>query len=319
MGSLYLYDEDFELANISADKRDEVVLKFFEMKSKAAQDTFCATYELLYEKQFSYGKGFHSLYAMNWSEMCANPSCAGIKQTTWTYLQYEYWNKPTICQVESYESISEPKTYAKFKEDGDDVCFVSDYLTWKVWHAQWYQTHQTQIHWEDGRCNDLLPFVEFATDILKSELLKLRAHYVKEQERLHDEERCVREIREIDGFLSKEQMEHFTIADGFHSLIMAHKGSERYAYAETIGKQVLEINGYIFEDELTQREQEVAKSLRSVFSIIGKDGHKQYVSIDFEHGMFEFINHLNVHLGEFRFDGTYNSGSEQDHAFKTLR
>lgn len=100
---------------------------------------------------------------------------------------------------------------------------------------------------------------------------------------------------------------------------MAHKGAERYAYAEKIGKQILKINGYMYETELSQREQVAAKSLRSIYSIINKSRYKQYVSIDFEHGMFELINHLNDHLGEFRFDGTYNSDPEPDHAFKTLR
>lgn len=319
MGSLYLYDEDFELANIPEEQRNDVVADFFKMKSNAREDKFYASDALIYIKPFSFGVGLNALMLAPWRDLNRIPSCAGIKEITYALFSRVQWSEPVFRTGYTYKQLDEPKAYAKFREEGDAPTFVSCKETWKEWHAQWYRAHQDQIPWVDGKSNDILPFVEYALDIMKAELLALKESYFKEQERLNDKTLYDKEIKGIDLYLSNEQKEHFTVVEGFYAIIMAHKGSERYAYAETIGKQVLEINGYIFEDELTQREQEVAKSLRSVFSIIGKDGHKQYVSIDFEHGMFEFINHLNVHLGEFRFDGTYNSGPEQDHAFKTLR
>lgn len=319
MGSLYLYDEDFELENIPEEKRNEVVADFFKMKSNAREDKFYASNSLIYTKPFSYGVGLNALMLASWKDLCRMPSCAGIKETTYALFSHVQWSEPVFRTGCEFEQLEEPKAYAKFREEGDATIFISCKETWKAWHARWYQMHQSQIPWEEGRSNDMLPFVEYAVDIMKAELEERKESYLKEQERLNDKTLHDKEIQEIDLYLSYEQKEHFTVVDGFYAIIMARKGSARYAYAEKIGSKVLEVNGYIYEEEFSKREQGVVSSLRKIYSIIGKNGHKQYASIDFEHGMFEFVNHLNDHLGEFRFDGTYNSGPQPNHAFKTMQ
>ena len=49
-----------------------------------------------------------------------------------------------------------------------------------------------------------------------------------------------------------------------------------------------------------------------------KDGKKQYISLDFHKGMFEFHDEKGIHLGEYFFDGTRNKGAEESHNLRTL-
>lgn len=318
MGNLYLYDSDFELAGIPVEKRDSVLADFFLMKYEAVQDTFCASPELLYTKHFSYGEGLNSLFTMPWSELCAHPSCAGIKETTHRLFYRAMWKEPIVRNYDTYVNLPEPKALAKFREDGDDASFVTDNRTWRLWHAHWYQMHQDQIPWIEGECNALLPFVRYARDIMKAELEQHKTFYEKQREELRDEEIYKDEIEGIKKVLSQAKSNPSAITHCFHKLIMARKGSGKYAYAREIGSRILEINGYKYEEELSKREQVQVGSFRMVYSVIGREGKVQYISLDFEHGMFEFINYLNDHLGEFRFDGTLNSPPETDHAFYTV-
>jgi hypothetical protein len=85
------------------------------------------------------------------------------------------------------------------------------------------------------------------------------------------------------------------------------KGGAKEANAEEVGKEVARRNFYTYEDALTRQEEKLRSgSLRKIFSVI-KDGHKLYISIDFEKGnCFELCNSTGKHLGEFRFDGKEN-------------
>jgi len=49
-----------------------------------------------------------------------------------------------------------------------------------------------------------------------------------------------------------------------------------------------------------------------------KNNEKQYNSLDFHKGMFEFHDEKGRHLGEFLFDGTMNKEAQRNHDFRTL-
>ena len=104
----------------------------------------------------------------------------------------------------------------------------------------------------------------------------------------------------------------------FHRVVMASfKHTEMTAYCREIGKKVCEVNYYQHEKDLSNKEQQHCKSLRCIYSIT-KNGQKQYISLDFHKGMFEFHDESGRHLGEFLFDGTWNKKAEESHNFKTL-
>lgn len=106
----------------------------------------------------------------------------------------------------------------------------------------------------------------------------------------------------------------------FYEEIMKKQSVEnRIAYAEIIGLKVANINYYKFEDKISTNESEQSKKKRRVFSTL-KDGVRVFLSIDFEKGMFEILDHSGKHLGEFRFGGTKNKNADDEgnHDLKTV-
>lgn len=317
MGSLYLYDEDFELANIPEERRNEVVQDFFLMKG-AVSDEFYASSDLLYTKPFSFGTGLTRLFEMSWPEMCNTPSCTGITISTYRLLFHAMWNNPVIHEDYNYAELSEPKTYAKFREEGDAPTYISCLKSWREWHAQWYRAHQDQIPWEDGKSNEVLPFVEHAIDIMKEELINQKKFYVSQQEESHNPDLYATDIKDITYVLREGAANPSVITTAFHDLVMARKANKR-AYSCEIGGKILEMNGYVHEAALSEAERKASLvAHRRIYSVIGKTGRKQYVSLDFGHGMFEFFNERGIHLGEKRYDGTYNADAEDSHNLKTI-
>ena len=61
------------------------------------------------------------------------------------------------------------------------------------------------------------------------------------------------------------------------------------------------------------------KSLRKIYSILNRNGKKQYISLDLRHGMMEFHDEKGTHLGEFRFTGVKNAEAESSHDLQALK
>ncbi len=59
--------------------------------------------------------------------------------------------------------------------------------------------------------------------------------------------------------------------------------------------------------------------MRKIFSLTGHDGKKKYISIDFKHGFFEFHDYRGDHLGEYRFNGEFNSEADPSHNLKSVK
>lgn len=92
------------------------------------------------------------------------------------------------------------------------------------------------------------------------------------------------------------------------------------SYTQEIGGKICLGNAYTYEYQLSVAESEAnRREPRRIYSI-EKNGLKQYISLDFAHGMFEFHDHKGKHLGEFHFDGSPNKSADSKgkHDFKTI-
>ena len=186
-----------------------------------------------------------------------------------------------------FGNLAEPRAAAGFKQPTLPLDYIYDCVSWQKWHHNWLTWHQDEIDWSDA-VNQLFPRPTIIESIIKEELMK-------------------HEITPNNDFTNQ-----------FHEKVMKHKGTELVAYAEEIGTKICIENYYIYEQELSKKEQSASGKHRRIFSIINKDKKKQYISIDFAHGMFEFLDEHGQHKGEFRFDGSYNSVPESNHSLKTL-
>jgi hypothetical protein len=100
---------------------------------------------------------------------------------------------------------------------------------------------------------------------------------------------------------------------------MRQQGPNLAAYTIEIGGKIAKSNYYEYDAQLSANETRAAgNSLRTIYKIIGNGGQLKYISLDHLHGMFEFHNFKGEHLGEFKFDGSFNSKAEPDHNFRTI-
>ena len=153
--------------------------------------------------------------------------------------------------------------------------------TWNKWRNDWresqidfFSCHPDKIDWSHAT-NDLLPEPQFMLEIMKQEL---KNNHIK-----------------------------VTTIQALHQLILS-KGADKIACITRIGSEICRVNYYIEEKDLSSREHQRTGSLRKIFSII-RNGHKQYISLDFEKGVFEFFNEHGIHQGEYYFNGSFIEGS----------
>ncbi|MDE7160125.1 MAG: hypothetical protein K2O24_04700 [Muribaculaceae bacterium] len=195
--------------------------------------------------------------------------------------------------------------------------------TWHSNREHHYRHHNDEIDWT-GRVGEIKK--EFIPNRVRTdELLRLgidrhvRALVDEEatREKWTQEERQARFDSRVEEIKRPWRGESPEIT--FHREVMNHKGGTISAKAVDFGGMICEANFYVFEQDLTAAETEAAGgSMRRIYSLTGHDGKKQYISIDCKHGMFEFHDHRGNHLGEYRFNGEFNSGADPSHNLKTL-
>lgn len=304
-GSLLVTAERMELSYVPDVNRDKAVGDFHRMKTEAERrhDRFYALPEI-FSHQFSYGDFYSGLLYRAWPEFHADQVLASISQKTHQLIQSfsQCIKLPTIGSEADFQQKEQPHAYAGYCNPKGCGDFVGDIPTWEVWHRNWYTAHPQEIDWSTAT-NDWFPRQDLILDILKREL------QVKfEQEGLMSEE-AKRKVNVIsDGNVIHE----------FHEKVMKHKGDALEGYASQIGGEICRCNYYTYEAELSDMERQYAKSMREIYSVVNKDGKEQFISIDFGHGMFEFHDENGDHIGEYRFDGSLNSGAEVDHGLKSL-
>lgn len=304
-GSLLVMAEGMELACVQAVSRDKVVADFHCMKTEAERqnDRFYAMKDL-YSHQFSYGDLYTGLLLRPWPDFHADRILSSISQKTHQLLQ-SFSQCIRLFPVENEDAFMQkeaPHAYTGYCNTGNYKDYVGCESEWEIWHREWYKTHPQDIDWSTAS-NDMLPRQDLILKILKREL---QSKFVEDGLTPDDAKQKVLSIADTK------------IVHEFHDKVMGHKGNTIAGYASQIGDEICRCNYYTYEAELSDFERQYAKSLRSIYSIINKDGKMQFISIDFSHGMFEFHDENGNHKGEFRFDGSPNSGVETDHNLKCM-
>lgn len=295
-GSLLVTKNELETNQIPPNNRDDVIVGFYLMKTEAERhgDRFYTTKDV-YEHPFSYGTFYPEFINLSWRDFQAFDSLKGISQKTYELML-------SFCQCTGFTTLATdlefstkevPHARSGYSNPMMVDCFVNDLNGWEEWHREWYASHQEQIDWNDSP-NNWLPRIDLINKILRRELVS-----------------CL-------GEEEVERISEGTIVNVFYNHVMKHKGAETHAYAKKIGSEVCLCNYYVFEHELSSLEHQASGSLRAIFSIINREGQRQFISIDFKHGMFEFLDRKGKHVGEFRFDGSPNSGEEEDHSLRCL-
>lgn len=295
-GSLLLTAEELETTHIPEKERDAAVFGYYEMKSKAERynDRFYAL-AAVYSHPFSYGAFYPDFVNMSWDEFKACESLHGISQTTFQMMQ-SFFKCPNMTTLEGWDNFLEkedPRARTGYCNPSGTPEFVNNLASWEEWHRKWFVEHQEQIDW-NGVENEWLPRPDLVRGILRRELI---VH-------LGDEK--------------ADSIDDAHVVSSFYESVMKHKGPEIAAYASRIGGEVCSCNYYVREPELSRMEQLEVNSLREIYSILNRIGERQFISIDFKHGMFELLNEKGDHRGEARFDGTPNAEIETDHSLKCL-
>mgnify|MGYP002669527250 FL=1 len=248
---------------------------------------------------FSFGHLWEFLFG-NRDYFVSKESLKGIEQTTHQMLSSTLMQHPALggeITADEWAATTLPKTsYGLFPyEDKDN--YVADTDAWHRYRAAYYAANQTDYVW-DISDDPFLPNLPYSNGILEGEILKhgLGQEYECEKARLGD--------KALHVF--------------FHDKIMRGKGHDLAAYTELIGNKICEANFYHLEPELSRREYRLANSLRRIYSLINREGRKQYISLDFRHGMMEYHNEFGEHLGEYRFTGHLNSAADITHNLRGL-
>lgn len=288
MGQLFLVHESFELAHVPVPAREQTLKAYCSMVEHATRDhdSFFTDSDF-YIHQYSYGNIFQSFIYASWDRIKQDPLYEGISQTLHNLLCQSFNHKCQIKDLQLFEQSPGHKGYSGF-----DFCpeplhepYIKCEQSWFRWKITWYASHPDEINWQDDK---YLPNKQYSNGILRAEL---------EKENIICDRTQIMEL--------------------FYERIMKHKaaGGPREAYIREIGRKICEANFYIFDEVVSKKNRKEGKDevLRDIFSIQGPSGRKQYISLDFEKGMFEYHDYCGRHMGEYRFNGSFNKKAEASH------
>ena len=328
MGNILLTQEGLETSTIEEKSRNESLLNFYVMLDKAlkAGDSFYMT-EDSWQHKYSYGDYFPAFVHLSWDEFKKIESLRGVEERVYQYItnNFQYSSTPkTIKDEEEFEQQDKPQGQGGFEHSDSPCDFLCNLPRWEKWHRKYLTEHPDEIRWDEN--SSFIPNVEAVYKILKEEVL----NYIKRE---YDEQisKAKAPESEIDRIWSEVYndkidrskkgaipMKGKAITLFFHRVVLPSKSkAEMIAYCKQIGEKVCQANYYQFEYELSNEEKQACGSQRKIYSIC-KDGKKQYISLDFHKGMFEFHDDQGIHLGEYLFDGTKNKVAEESHNLITL-
>lgn len=327
MGSILITQEGVETNSIEVDSRDKSFFNFYTMLEKALKfGDCCFMTEATYKHSYSYGDYYPAFVNLNWEDFQKIESLKGISFNTYNYItnNFLYIYPKTLTAEKDFEKLNKPRGKGGFKYSNCPEDFLCCISRWNKWHCEHLTTHPEEIKWNKNAL--FIPNVNAVYQILKEEtLLYIEREYGGSIEKADNRKQKIERI--LDKLLADKEDYHINedkmkplkpnaIVLFFHRIVMPSKGrNEMTAYCKKIGKKVCEQNYYQYEGELSTNEQKACGSLREIYSIV-KNGEKQYISLDFHKGMFEFHDKKGIHLGEYLFDGTFNKKAEKSHDFK---
>jgi hypothetical protein len=109
-------------------------------------------------------------------------------------------------------------------------------------------------------------------------------------------------------FLPYRNVSDLIFRDSKFELYYRHlSANDKMAAFQLIGTAVAELNGYTSQANLNLLNSSKIKK-RNIFH---NSTTKKYVSIDFEKGVFEVLNEMGIHLGEYNFQGRQTGNADQ--------
>ena len=247
---------------------------------------------------FSYGSIYDLLYG-SWPVFCQKTSLKGISQRTYQMIAPLLMQHPSVggeISEAEWNRTEHPKASYGMREDVQEAPYVTTVRGWQEARARYYASHQGEYVWQDAD-DEFLPNRQLSDKLLEDEIKKY----------------------DCGGEYEKMRHERNALATVFHKHVMGKKGPALMAYTEEMGSLVCESNYYQYEKELTAREHALTGGKRKIYSIINRENRKQYISLDFRHGMMEFHDCNGKHLGEFRFTGEKNAEAEDSHDLQALK
>lgn len=300
MDSAQLLIDGLETSIVPVAERDERIVRFCELVDMFHKTNVSLVKESGMDRHsFSFGTIWDFLCG-SWNDFVTKQSFKGIQQTSHQMIASILMQHPSLGKEitkAEWEMREYPKTNYGLCDKVTEEKYVTDSFAWQKVRAEYYATHQFKYVWNEYDA-PFLPNRMFSDKILEREIEK-------------------------HGYMEEYQKEKLkcssdALAVVFHDKVMKGKGSALAAYTGQIGKEICEANYYQYETELSRKESKVVGSLRKIYSVINRDGKKQYISLDFKHGMMEFHNEHGEHLGEFRFTGIQNANADSSHNFCTL-
>lgn len=250
---------------------------------------------------FSYGTIYDLIY-LPWCEFSKKEAFKGISQTTYQMVVAMSMQHPELGKEvtdEDWGGKEMPKTaYGMVKGVSDGGGYLTERQEWQELRARHYRSYPGSYVW--GRNDDdFLPNRFYSNQLLEEEILKSN----------HREE-----YEKAKGGKMQNVLSTF-----FHDYVMRGQGTDIAAYTKKMGARICETNYYQYEHELSAKESEIhGHTMRAIYSTMNKNGEKQYISLDFKHGMLEYHDKKGRHLGEFRFTGLKNADGEVSHDLTSL-
>ncbi|MDE6359694.1 MAG: hypothetical protein K2L39_00505 [Muribaculaceae bacterium] len=249
--------------------------------------------------QYPYGPA-SILFYLPWKDALSSKEFDGISQSVFEMIASSLMQSPGIGREIKNKAW---ETTAEYKSDfGLDIFrpapgrYASCRNDWHKNRAVYYMADQPGFKWP-GNADSYLPNKPYSDSILEAE---------------------VERHKNMDGY-SKHlaNLDKKPLFVQFHQGVMAHKGASLQAYIEEVGSKICEANFYRHEVELSKEERRLSRATRKIYSMLNRDGKRQYISLDFAHGMFEYIDPLGNHIGEYRLTGDFNSPAQPDHGLKS--
>lgn len=215
----------------------------------------------------------------------------GVKQTTYELLSNALMKKPCLGKEVSnsdWDKIANCKIDYGLQNDSNENYCTSE-KEWQAERIKFYAENPDKIDWSQ---DEWFPNKEWSERLLK--------------EFINDR------TTSLEGASSNSN----DVENQAHDKL-SRMGAELQAKISVLGADLCLGNFYFEEKKLSEKERKLCGgSRRRIFSIT-KNSKKQYISLDFAHGMFEYHNSSGEHLGEYGFLGRKNSDADKSHNLKS--
>lgn len=301
MFDICLIKEGLEVSDISDDMFVTVFddfICFLEIQEKYGEVMYWESSLAVHD--FSYGNYFNDLLGAAWNTFSQNKAFKQVSQNQhqlFVATRGQLFCANEITQA-SWDTIKPPKAYAGFKKELEYAPYIYSKKTWMEWRVESFQ--HLDYFQSTSSCDErYLPNVEFSNLFLS---------YIVSCEK--DLELSITESALLESILPTDTK--YIVDNVFYPKMMkVMRPKEREAFITFIGGLICLMNGYKYEVELSNKEEKRCKSKRKIYSKLETPRHKQYISLDFKHGMFEYHDHHGKHLGEYRFNGIFNKDGDK--------